>query len=182
MTDLALLSKAVCFAADKHKMTRRKGSDTPYINHPLEVVNLLISFAGVLDAKTLAAAAMHDLIEDEGVTKEELVFLFGEDVASLVCEVTDNPQLSKSEQKQAQIEKAPFLSIRAALIKLGDKTSNVRAVIDSPPPWPRSTQLKYIKHAKIVVDLLPDLPLEAEPLIKFFNECYDKGVLALARK
>lgn len=176
MKDLTLITQALRFASDKHRHTRRKGVDIPYINHPIEVMSLLQEYASVVDAVTLSAALMHDLIEDEGVTKKEIAERFGESVADVVDEVTDDPLLSKSEQIKAQVKKAPFLSMRAALLKLADKTSNIRSVIETPPQWQRSTKLKYLKQAKAVVEALPKLPEDAKPLLNLFYDILEQGL------
>lgn len=174
--ELKLITKALKFASDKHKYTRRKGVDIPYINHPIEVMDLLVQYASIVDSETLAAALMHDVVEDENVTEDELAELFGISVASIVMEVSDDPLLTKSEQIKAQVAKAPFLSVRAALIKLSDKTSNIKSVIETPPPWQRSTKLKYLKQAKAVVEALPELPDEAKPLLDLFYETLERGL------
>jgi GTP diphosphokinase / guanosine-3',5'-bis(diphosphate) 3'-diphosphatase len=182
MKDLTLITKALKFASEKHSLTRRKGTELPYINHPIEVMDLLVQYASVSDSILLSGALMHDVIEDEGVTKTELLDLFGEDVADLVDEVSDDPDLSRSEQISALLEKAPKLSLRAALLKLADKTSNIRSVIETPPPWQRSTKIKYLKQSKAVVEALPILPDEAKPLLDLFYETFDKGMRVLKKK
>ena len=79
------------FAANKHRQQRRKDSDrSPYINHPVEVVQLLWEVGGVRDRDILLAAILHDTIEDTGTQPEELTALFGETVTSYVLEVSDD--------------------------------------------------------------------------------------------
>ncbi len=130
-----LLLKAIHFAADKHRDQRRKGAGhAPYINHPVAVAQTLWEVGGVRDATTLLAAVLHDTIEDTDTTPEELARLFGEEVLSVVLEVTDDKSLPKQTRKKLQIEHAAQLSSRARLVKLGDKICNLRDMIDFPPP------------------------------------------------
>ncbi len=134
MSDLPKLLQAVSFAAKKHIAQKRKGNDAaPYINHPLEVANLLANVGKVEDYDVLIAAVLHDTIEDTETTKEEITELFGSNVCGMVLEVTDDKSLPKSERKQKQIEHAPHLSHGAKLIKLGDKISNIHDIIENPP-------------------------------------------------
>src|SRR5437868_2489590 len=122
MNNLKNLLDAASFAAKKHRDQRRKGSDAePYINHPLEVTNLLANVGKITDYDILIAAILHDTIEDTETTKEELTERFGETVCSYVLEVTDDKSLEKHVRKQLQIEHAPHLSHGAKQIKLCDK-------------------------------------------------------------
>lgn len=153
MNNLQTLLKAASFAAQKHSGQKRKGADEqPYINHPLEVANLLANVGRVEDYDILIAALLHDTIEDQGVKKEELTELFGEQVAEYVTEVTDNKELSKEERKQKQIEHAPRLSPGAKQIKLADKISNITDIMHSPPrDWPQERKLEYVEWGEKVV-------------------------------
>ena len=152
MTDPGELLAALEFAAHKHRDQRRKDeAASPYINHPLAVVNMLWSH-GVRDRVPLLAAILHDTIEDTDTTRDELVAKFGEDVAAAVCEVTDDKSLPKDQRKQAQIEHAPHMSAHAKLVKLADKTCNLRDLTDSPPAnWPHERRAQYFVWAKAVV-------------------------------
>ena len=88
--DIALILKAASFAASKHKNGKRKDAEeTPYINHPLEVARILIEEGGVSEATVLAAAILHDTVEDTRTTPEEIESLFGPVVRDLVMEVTE---------------------------------------------------------------------------------------------
>jgi (p)ppGpp synthase/HD superfamily hydrolase len=153
MTDYAGLLKSIQFAAVKHRDQRRKGQDAaPYVNHPIEVAELLARVAGVTDLVVLQAAILHDTVEDTPTTPEELEALFGPDVRSVVLEVTDDKSLPKAERKQLQIEHAPHLSPRAKLVKLADKITNVQSISKSPPAdWPLERQFAYLDWAERVV-------------------------------
>jgi guanosine-3',5'-bis(diphosphate) 3'-pyrophosphohydrolase len=144
--DSIALLKALHFAADKHRDQRRKNVEaSPYINHPIEVAELLARVGGVTDLVTLQGAILHDTIEDTDTTPDELEQAFGAEVRSVVEEVTDDKDLPKAERKRLQIEHAPHISERARLIKLADKISNVRSVTETPPAqWPLSRRKEYL--------------------------------------
>jgi guanosine-3',5'-bis(diphosphate) 3'-pyrophosphohydrolase len=151
------LLSAISFAAAKHSKQRRKDADaSPYINHPLQLAHVLASEGGVSDVETLMAAVLYDTVEDTLTTYEELVQNFGATVADVVMEVTDDRELRKEQRKQHQVDHAPQLSERAALVKLADKTCNLRDVASSPPAgWPVERKREYFDWAKRVVDRLP---------------------------
>lgn len=153
MSDLQILLRAASFAAAKHTGQTRKGSDAqPYINHPIEVANILANTGGVADAAVLAAAMLHDTVEDTDVTAEELAELFGETVSGYVLEVTDDKSLSKAERKRLQVEHAPHLSHGAKLIKLADKISNIVDVTNNPPEgWDLCRRREYVEWGENVV-------------------------------
>jgi len=153
MNNLAKFIEAASFAAKKHRRQKRKGADEePYINHPLEVANLLANVGKVEDYDILIAAILHDTIEDTETTKEEITELFGKQVSEMVLEVTDDKSLPKAERKQKQIEHAPHLSTGAKLIKLGDKSSNIRDVTENPPDfWSNERRLEYIIWGEKVI-------------------------------
>src|SRR3954451_4618933 len=104
--------KAAAYAADKHRFGKpRKGADAaPYINHPLAVANLLASEAAIEDLVVLQAALLHDVVEDTPTPLSELALVFGEEVAGVVAEVTDDKSLPKDERKRLQVVNAPFKS------------------------------------------------------------------------
>ena len=153
IVDTGELLVALEFAAAKHRDQRRKDeAASPYINHPLAVVTLLWTH-GVRHRVPLLSAVLHDTIEDTATTREELVEKFGEEVAAVVSEVTDDKSLPKDERKQLQIDHAPHISAHAKLVKLADKTCNIRDLTDSPPAtWPPERRVQYFGWAKSVVD------------------------------
>ena len=125
----------------------------PYINHLLEVAHLVSTALSALDTNVIIAAPLHDVIEDAGETKEGVAERFGADVADLVAAVTDDKSLPKPERKRLQVVNASKKSVRAQLIKLADKISNVRAMLDSPPAdWSLQRRREYVQWAKQVVD------------------------------
>ena len=152
--ELALLLKALAFAAHKHRDQRRKDPEaSPYINHPIALADVLVNEGGVTDVEVLCAALLHDTVEDTATTPEELEAAFGERVARIVAEVTDDKALPKAERKRLQVEHAGELSPEAKLVKLADKICNLRDVAErAPPSWDLARRREYFDWAKRVVD------------------------------
>lgn len=151
--DAGILLEALELAAHKHRDQRRKDQQkSPYINHPIAVARTLWA-AGVRDERVLVAAVLHDTIEDTETTRAELAARFGEEIAAIVAEVTDDKSLPKAERKQLQVEHAPHLSTEAKLVKLADKTCNLRDMVDSPPhDWSEQRRREYFAWAERVVE------------------------------
>ena len=132
--DIVLLARAADYAARQHIAQRRKGERAePYINHLTEVAALLAEATDGADVVLLAGGLLHDTLEDTDATYEDLEQRFGPEVAALVAEVTDDKSLPKEERKRLQIDKTPSKSRRAKLLKIADKTSNLRSMVNSPP-------------------------------------------------
>jgi guanosine-3',5'-bis(diphosphate) 3'-pyrophosphohydrolase len=153
-SELALLLKALAFAAHKHRDQRRKDHEaSPYINHPIALADVLVNEGGVSDVEVLCAALLHDTVEDTATTPEELVDTFGARVARIVAEVTDDKALNKADRKRLQVENAARLSPEAKLVKLADKICNLRDVAERPPAgWDLARRREYFDWAKRVVD------------------------------
>jgi len=156
MNGLSLVIRAAEFAAHKHRDQRRKDANaTPYINHPLALARILTAEGGVTDAPTIAAALLHDTIDDTETTPTELDSEFGADIRSIVEEVTDDKRLDKADRKRLQIEHAAQISHKAQLVKLADKIANIRDVASSPPDrWDLTRRQEYFDWSKRVVDQL----------------------------
>jgi (p)ppGpp synthase/HD superfamily hydrolase len=153
MNELSSVMRAADCAAKWHTHQRRKGAaQEPYVNHLLEVASLVTEATDGTDTNAIIAALLHDAIEDQGVTAETIADEFGKQVADIVLEVTDDKSLPKAERKRKQVESASKKSREAKLIKLADKTSNLRAVANSPAPdWSVGRRLEYVEWAKSVV-------------------------------
>ncbi len=173
--DHTLILKAAYFAAQRHKDQKRKGSEfSPFINHPIQVALILAETGGVEDPEVLAAALLHDTVEDTATTPEELEREFGKRVRGLVEEVTDDKSLPKAARKQLQIDHAPDKSEGAALIKLADKISNIMDVTTSPPVgWNPKRRRDYLEWGEKVVKNLPKVN---DPLEKLFNQVVESGL------
>ena len=152
-SEMAVLLRAAQFSAIRHQRQRRKGADAhPYINHPLHVATLLAHEARVDDVNVLVAALLHDTVEDTETTLHELRTEFGDIVAGLVDEVSDDKSLPKAERKALQIAHASNVSLGAKLIKIADKISNVNDVVENPPTWTRERKVAYMDWALLVVN------------------------------
>jgi guanosine-3',5'-bis(diphosphate) 3'-pyrophosphohydrolase len=153
---MGLVLKALRFAAHKHRDQRRKDkAASPYINHPIALAETLWSVGKVRDPETLAAALLHDTIEDTQARGAELTRAFGHRVAGIVAEVTDDKRLRKQTRKRLQIEHAPHLSKPAKLVKLADKISNLADIVASPPAdWPLARRQQYFEWAHDVVSAM----------------------------
>jgi len=154
--DIGLILKALEFAAHKHRDQRRKDAQaSPYINHPIALAGVLASEGGVTDAVVLSAALLHDTVEDTQTTPAELRAAFGERIAGIVEEVTDDQNLPKAERKRLQVEHAAHISREAKLVKLADKICNLRDVAERPPAqWDLRRRQEYFEWAKKVIDQL----------------------------
>src|SRR3954465_12933425 len=96
---LALLLKALAFAAHKHRDQRRKDAQaSPYINHPIALADVLVNEGGVTDYEVLSAALLPEPVEDTATTHEELLDAFGSRIARIVAEVTDDTSLPKHDR------------------------------------------------------------------------------------
>lgn len=163
-SDLSLFLTALQFAAERHRDQRRKDSSaSPYINHPIQVAELMWRVGGVREIDTLLAGLLHDTVEDTGTLPDEIRDLFGEAVLRLVMEVTDDKRLPKAERKRLQIVNAPHKSRAARQIKLADKASNVRDITQSPPAnWSLERKREYLNWSEQVVNGLRGLNPELE--------------------
>ena len=153
MSPILTLADAYHFAAAKHVGQRRKGeAEEPYVNHLTEVADLVARATGGAEVDVIVAAVLHDTVEDTETSFEEIADRFGKRVAGLVAEVTDDKTLLKAERKRLQIEHAARASQGAKIIKLADKTSNLRAMAFSPPKgWPAARRAEYLDWARQVV-------------------------------
>jgi (p)ppGpp synthase/HD superfamily hydrolase len=151
--DAQKILAAARFAAERHATQKRKGQAAePYINHLIEVAELVAASSPALDTNLVVAAFLHDTIEDTGVTAQELEQRFGSDVATLVLEATDDKSLPQETRKALQVESAPYKSERAQTLKLADKISNLRSLLSSPPAnWNPDRKRQYCEWARQVV-------------------------------
>ena len=128
----AVLDRAIIFAVKAHSGTERRGKGYPYIVHPLEAVEIVATMTA--DQELLAAAALHDTVEDTDVTVDQIREEFGDRVADLVASESDTFEEGVSEEdswhtrKQAAIDRLSKASLEAKMVALGDKLSNMRAI------------------------------------------------------
>ena len=171
--DSNLVLKALSFAAYKHRHQRRKGVKAiPYINHPIALADLLVRTAKINDPEVVATALLHDTVEDTCTTSKELKTEFGPVISKLVAELTDDKSLPSEVRKRRQVEHAPSLSPRARMVKLADKTCNLRDVVQDPPAkWSLKRKQEYFDWAKEVVDKIRGTNVKLE---KAFDEAFAK--------
>ena len=134
--DTELLDRAIIFAVKAHHNTERRGKGFPYIVHPLEAMEIVATITP--DQELLAAAALHDVIEDTEVTVDELREMFGERIARLVHAESDqidgvlfdgqNEEETWHARKQAAIDRLAAAPHDAKVVAMGDKLSNMRAI------------------------------------------------------
>jgi guanosine-3',5'-bis(diphosphate) 3'-pyrophosphohydrolase len=149
--NVSKILEAARFAARKHDGQVRKGLEPePYIVHPLEVAYLLTDVGCVEDPDIVIAALLHDTIEDTETTAGEITELFGERVTSIVLEVTDDKSLPKQTRKELQVEHGPHLSVEAKQLKICDKISNIKDIIENPPDWSYERKIEYVEWGERV--------------------------------
>ena len=146
MNDTVLITHALRFAAERHSSQRRKGqAKEPYVNHLAEVSELVADATEGKDVNLIAAALLHDTIEDTETSSDELVATFNNDIAQLVADVTDDKSLPKQDRKNLQVVNSRAQNMRVKLLKLADKTSNLRSLANSPPEnWNTEQKQAYI--------------------------------------
>lgn len=181
MSDTSVILKVLEFAAGRHRKQFRKGLDrTPYINHPIQVASLLANDAGETDPVLIAAAILHDVVEDTVNSiqeRDELICIisrmFGDEVLSLTLEVTDDKTLEKKERKRLQVENASHKSVNARKLKIADKIMNLRDIADNPPAdWQLQRISDYFDWAENVVAGLRGVNKKLEDM---FDESLAKG-------
>ncbi len=173
---LGVFVKACQFASEKHKAQKRKNKEgTPYINHPLEVANYISEVGRVYDVVPLVAAVLHDTVEDTDATYEELVSVFGQEIADVVMQVSDDKSLPKVTRKKRQVEHAKSISHNAKLVKICDKISNVKSTVLEPPSWSNEMCVGYGVWSRAVVCNMrgTNLAIEAE-FDKWFFKLLEK--------
>jgi len=130
--DSSLLDRAILFAVRAHSNTERRGKGFPYIVHPMEAVEIVATITP--DQELLAAAALHDTVEDTDVTVEQIRAEFGDRIAELVHAESDlvvegvPEEDSWHQRKQAAIDRLAAASMDAKIVAMGDKLSNMRAI------------------------------------------------------
>ena len=154
--DTRLIDRAIRYATEAHEGVNRKGSTLPYILHPLEAMTIVGTMTS--DQELMAAALLHDVVEDAGVTIEDISREFGPRVAELVEAETDIevPGMSHVEswqqRKQATIDRLATASRDTQMVALGDKLSNMRAMARNQREqgdrlWKRFNEKDPARHA-----------------------------------
>jgi hypothetical protein len=154
IADLRRLTKALAFAAEAHRNQRRKGAaQEPYLNHLIEVVDLVVQTTDNADIDMVIAALLHDVVEDTPRTYEDVATSFGERVAEIVRENSDDMSLPKADRRRTRIAAMALKSKEARIVKMADIISNLRAIAVSPPAgWSTERKLGYLEGCRQVVD------------------------------
>jgi len=185
MNSFLLLDSAITFATRAHSGVYRKGTQTPYILHPLEAAAIVATMTD--DVEIMAAAVLHDTVEDTDTTLVDIQQKFGERIAKLVAAESEDKQNDRPaaetwrERKQATID---YLNTTATLdekmITLGDKLSNIRAMhrdyqAFGDSLWERFNQKDKAEHGwyyKAISDALSDL--KAFPVFQEYRLLVDE--------
>ncbi len=140
MNHFALLAKSLRLAAQYHAQQQRKSDGSPYINHLIEVVDMLVNIAHVQDENELCAAALHDSLEDTEISKEQIVNELGICVLEMVQALTDDKTLSLTARRANMLEQLPTKATSVQRIKLADICSNASAI---PCGWSNERLTEY---------------------------------------
>jgi hypothetical protein len=143
------LAAAIDIAAKGHALDQRKHDGLPYVNHIIEVLNIMI-YGEVTDSDVLIAAVLHDVLEDTDISRHEIKHRFGSDVLALVDEVTEDKSLTHEKRKAGAIATIESASAAALNIKLADLISNMSAI----PPWNEERIASYLQHCERVLNAI----------------------------
>ena len=146
--DITMVEKAYIIAREAHKDQKRKSGE-PYIIHPLCVAIILADLE--LDKESIIAGILHDVVEDAGVTREQLEEAFGDRVSALVMAETEDKSRSWLERKTATIEHLRYASREEKILVLGDKLSNIRStakdyLLEGERFWDRFNEKRKESH------------------------------------
>ncbi len=180
------LDQAIAYAAARHSGAYRKGTRIPYITHPMEAAAIVATLTD--DEDVIAAAVLHDVLEDTDASYQEVEKLFGSRVAALVADESENkredlpPEATWMIRKQETIEHLEHASHEAKLIALGDKLANIRAIrrdyrVMGDELWNRfneknKTHIAWY-YANVFHVLDQDEELSGSPLMYEYAECAD---------
>jgi (p)ppGpp synthase/HD superfamily hydrolase len=149
MDTLILLART--FASRAHRGQVRKYTGEPYINHPVEVADIVRRHNG--SPEMIAAALLHDVVEDTDVTLDNIRSEFGESVANLVADLTDvsHPEDgNRATRKAMDREHTAQASAAAMVIKAADLISNTSSIVEHDPSFARV----YLKEKRALLDVM----------------------------
>lgn len=163
-------AKALRFATESHQGQFRRGTDRlPYITHPVGVRDMLKK-VGIKEDAVLSAALLHDTVEDcPGVSHNLIRGLFQKDIAELVMQLTDEPEVSRDERHRLQAEKMAWMDERSILIKMADRICNLNDFTAETPQIYRDGAgqrvISYVQYTKILLDAIMKR-VENVPLVR----------------
>lgn len=169
------ISKALEYASKKHiKQKRKNKEETPYINHLIDVMDILIKHK-VKSKKAIVGAILHDVIEDTDGNYKEIEKTFSKKIADIVQECSDDKTLPKVERKINQIKEADKKSKNAKLVKIADKISNIKSLRnEAPSTWGIDRLVGYLVWSKKVVDNLNTKKSLHKTFLKIYKEEMEK--------
>ena len=168
---------AISYAARRHAGQLRKDERTPYIAHPMRVVAILTTAFQIDDPEVLAAAVLHDTIEDTMTDRDDLVQEFGPRVAEMVAQLSKDKRLGEEEREQHYYARLAAAPIEVKLCKLADLYDNLVDAAALPP----SLRGKTIARAQHLLKLFsPDFPPERQDALERFEERIRAAIASLA--
>jgi len=169
--------QAISFAARKHAKQLRKDEVTPYIAHPMRVLTILTTAFQIDDPEVLAAAVLHDTIEDTLTDRDELTELFGPRVAEMVAQLSKDKRMGEEEREEQYYRLLAEAPIEVKLCKLADLYDNLVDAAALPP----SLRGKTIARAQSLLELFaPDFPPERRDALERFEERIRAAIASLA--
>ncbi|MBN2441403.1 MAG: bifunctional (p)ppGpp synthetase/guanosine-3',5'-bis(diphosphate) 3'-pyrophosphohydrolase [Spirochaetales bacterium] len=163
MNNADIVFKALHLAAIQHSRQKRKADDSPYINHITEILHLLTAIGSIDDPEILAAAALHDVLEDTDLSSEIIQKQFGNKILSIVLELTDDKTKTLEERRNYIIDTIAGKSKEAQKIKIADFISNVRTL---PPDWSKEKIQGYIDWIDMAARQCKDINLPLEEMLR----------------
>lgn len=157
------LLSAIRFASLHHASQKRKSTGEPYLNHLIEVAQILQFYESSSNENTLIAAVLHDILEDTEVTSIGVKYLFGDEVSKIVLELTCDSANNSDDKKIALLNQVTTGSNEARIIKLADIISNVSSI---PTLWALDRKLGYIDWCKKVAKVCSS---SSERLYEYFK-------------
>lgn len=166
-TDVRLILDAISFAARKHAGQLRKDNCTPYVAHPVRVMTVLATVFRVEDPEVLAAAALHDTIEDTTTDRDELIERFGERVAGMVAALSKDKRLPEPEREDKYYQTLLASPVEVILCKLADLYDNLSDA-ENLPASAQSRTLAKARHALEVFS--PEIPADSRWALELFEQ------------
>lgn len=150
MSHISLFTKSLRLASLYHAQQYRKSDGSPYINHLIEVADIIVNIAHVQDENELCAAVLHDSLEDTEITKEQIAIEFGINILEMVEALTDDKSLPLTERRAVMLEQLPNKPTSVQRIKLADICSNVLAV---PCGWSNERLTEYLSWLDDIAEI-----------------------------
>ncbi len=152
-----LLARAISLAGERHDGQMRKDGKTPYFTHPVRVMTIAAQVLGVTDPEVLAAAVLHDTVEDTNTDRDDIASEFGERVAGIVIHLTKDKRLPEAEREDNYFASIATAPVEVKLCKMSDTIDNL---IDSRALSPAHRAKTLAKARRLVGVVEGALPSE----------------------